>query len=462
MKVLLIYPRFKYPTGDPPLGLLYVASFLRKSYKEGLDLDLFDATFNPSFDELTRLIIEKKPDIVGIYCNTLMFQDVLKIAWISKIGGAITVIGGPHPTIKPESFSACSDVDFIVVGEGERIFLDIVKHVGEGLDFPSDVLVSRSGKALVLRAKGKPLVDNLDDLPFPCHELLDMEKYIENWFQMDIVNPDLKGTNIIASRGCPYQCSYCQPTLKMLFGKRVRIRSPENVISELKYLKRRFGLNSFIFADDTPTFFKSWMEDFCNLLIDEGLDFIWGCNTRVGLLDDGLLKLMYRSGFRRLMVGIESANQRILDDYYNKGIKASDVLPFCRMVKMNRIRIFGYFMLGAPTETLDEINRTINFAFTLPIDEATFSITTPLPGTYLAEKFRSAGLLADDDFSSLDYYRSSGKISSISSRTLRRLQRVAFLKFYLHPRRWRYLINSFLKYSGLKKSFLKIQRLFNI
>ncbi|MHA1698147.1 MAG: B12-binding domain-containing radical SAM protein, partial [Promethearchaeota archaeon] len=252
---------------------------------------------------------------------------------------------------------------------------------------------------------------------------------------------------------------YCQPTLNMIFGHKTRIRSVDNVIEELKFLTKKYKINSFIFTDDTPTFFKKWIVEFSNRLIDAKLDFLWGCNTRVGLLDKDTIEIMYRAGFRRLMVGIESANQRIISNIYKKGINVNEVERFCRMVKNVGVKVFGYFMLGAPTETIQEVKNTINFAFKLPIDEVTFSLTTPLPGTELERMVRENGIQLSRDYSEYNYYSARPYKSEINFFVLRNMQRIAFIKFYLHPNRLKYLLNSFTSASALRKTCLKLKRL---
>jgi anaerobic magnesium-protoporphyrin IX monomethyl ester cyclase len=167
-------------------------------------------------------------------------------------------------------------------------------------------------------------------------------------------------------------------------------------------------------------------------------------------------------GFKRVMVGIESGSQRILDDVYHKGIKLHDVPRFVGLLKAAGLKVFAYFMIGAPTETKQEIQKTINLAFSLPIDEATFSITTPLPGTYLEQKMLSDGFTISHRFSDYDYYSSLIYNQGIGYNTIRRYQREAFLKFYLHPHRWPLLFRMLTSIHGIKKTILKLKRIIKI
>ena len=457
----MIYPRFKYPTGDPPIGPLILLAYLRREI-QGLEFRFFDATFDPSLEKIAKLLDDFQPDITGIYCNTLMYEHVLLIANMAKKRNSFVVVGGPHATVRPDTLLDKSSIDAVVIGEGEKPLAHVVKHF-------SDLDAIKQNPAVLLRGTTKPieqsqldLVPDLDSLPFPAYDLLDMDKYFQNWFQMDVVSPRLKGTNILASRGCPFHCSFCQPTLDRLFGKKIRIRSPENVILELKFLKSRYGINSFIFADDTPTAFKEWMVKFSKILIAEKLDLLWGCNTRISLLDEETMKAMKQAGFRRLMVGVESGSQRVLDDIYKKGIKLGEVPVYFATAKKLGLKIFAYFMMGAPTETEAEIKRTINLAFSLPIDEATFSITTPLPGTNLELFMKEHDYHISPQFSGYDYYSSASFSQLISPFKIKLFQKQAFLKFYLHPRRWPFIFHAINSKNGIQRSYLKLKRLVNL
>ncbi len=459
IRFLMVYPRFRYPTGDPPIGPATIIAFLREKVPS-VEFGLFDGTFQPSIDLLKKKIEVFRPGIIGIYCNTIMHDDVVRIARLGKSHGAFIVVGGPHATMVPDSLIKVPSIDAVVLGEGELPLLFLLNKFPSLADIerhPSIITKSSPPKKMI--TKDLERVDNLDAIPFPAYDLLDMNAYVENWFQMDIVSPKLRGTNVLVSRGCPFQCSFCQPTLEHLFGRKTRYRSPGKVVDELEFLKKRYGIRAFILTDDTPTFNKEWMLSFVETLKTRGLDLTWGCNTRVGLLSRELILAMKAVGFKRVMVGIESASQRILDDIYQKGIKIKNVIPFCEMLNDEGLKIFAYFMLGAPTEKKEDICRTIDLAFTLPIHEATFSITTPLPGTYLFDKMRSNGFNISRSFSSYDYYSSLVFDQGIKQSILRMYQRLAFMKFYLHPRRWPVLFRMVTSIQGIKKALLKIKRI---
>ena len=466
IRFLMVFPRFKYPTGDPPIGPASLLAFLRKK-TTSVEYKFFDATFNPSFEAIDRTFAGFKPDITGIYCSTLMYADALKIARMGKKWHSFVVIGGPHATVAPETLLKSKHVDAVIVGEGEKPLLHLLRAFpDESLMFSHPSILTRKNEIhdnWGAHSSGSiDIVENLDELPVPAYDLLDMNRYINNWFQMDIVSPDLRGTNILVSRGCPFTCSFCQPTLDKIFGKGVRYRSPDHVVAEIEFLKHAYNINSFILTDDTPTFNQKWMHDFVEKLKEKKLNMAWGCNTRVGLLSRSLLKEMRGAGFKRVMVGIESGSQRILDNVYHKGIKLRDVPGFIKMLKAEGTKVFAYFMLGAPTETKREIQETIDLAFALPIDEATFSITTPLPGTYMEQEMLSRGFTISRRFPDYDYYSSLIYNQGLGPGTIRRFQREAFFKFYLHPYRWTLLIRMVKSIHGIKKALLKLKRIINL
>lgn len=452
--VVLVYPRFKYPSGDIPYGLCSVASFIRENLD--VNVSILDTTFHPNFSYVRSFLEKKSSDVVGIYVNTIAFYDAIKVAEIAKHCGSFVVMGGPHATILPDTLIGHDCVDAVVIGEGEITFKEIVERRfnSDNLNRVKGIWFKDNGN--IIKEPLRCPIENLDSLSFPAWDLLDMKKYMDNWFQMDSVNPGLKGVTVMASRGCPYNCTYCQPTLRKLFGARVRMRTPERVVEEVKTLKNSYGINAFYLMDDTFTAFRQWVEKFCELIKDE--EIVWGCITRVDRLDRKLLEDMRKSGLRKIAIGCESASQRIRNNIYRKGIKIEDVKRVVTDAKRLNIRTQVYFMIGGPTETRHEIKETINFAVSLDADEATFSITTPLPCTYLYDSIKKDHEMSDN-FEDFDYYSKRAFFSDISNDELFRLQKMAFFLFYTNPKRWGYLLKSFSSPKAFKKMMLKLKRI---
>lgn len=227
----------------------------------------------------------------------------------------------------------------------------------------------------------------------------------------------------------------------------------------MSYLKDRYKIEGIFFHDDTFTVNRNWVMEFCDLVEDKNIRLLWGCNTRANTVDEELLKRMYEVGLRNVHLGIESGSQEILNDVYHKGITLDEVRRVVDISNRLRISVLGFFMLGAPGESEEEINKTIRFATSLKLKEATFSITTPIPGTYLYDMVKKRGLRISDDFSDFDYYskRAFSGDNLILSR-LKAIQKKALFSFYMHPFRWGYIARHLISPNGVKRLMRKVRR----
>ncbi len=454
MRVLLVFPRFRYPSGDPPLGVAYLAAILRRAGHEVL---IADTTFVRRPMRHLRFLMEQwEPELIGISAMTSMIANVRSVARLAKQmrRPPLVVVGGPHATVMPEETLTDERVDLVCVGEGEQTLLELAEQDGqpEGV---AGLWYRREGQ--VVRNEARPPAANLDSLPFPAWDLLDMDRYIELWFQLDAVRYGLRGTSAMASRGCPYHCSYCQPTLERLFGRRIRHRCPESIVAELRELKGRYRIDGVMWLDDTFLLNREWVRKACAALVDAELGLIWGCNVRADRCDRDTLAVMQEAGLRIVHLGIESGSQRVLDEIYHKGITLEQVREAVATAKGLGLMVRGYFMLGAPTETETEVRATIRLANELPLDDVSFSITTPLPHTDLYENTKH---LIVQDLSQFDYYRAPvyGGDSVLPAKKLDRLKKGAYLKFYVGRKRFWRTARSVMGLSGLKKALLKLQR----
>ena len=210
------------------------------------------------------------------------------------------------------------------------------------------------------------------------------------------VRPGLRGTSVLATRGCPFQCTYCQPTLERLFGRGLRQRSPAGVVNELQELQERYGLSAFLFADDTFIADRGWVQSFCRELQARKLNLIWGCNVRADLARKELLAEMRDAGLAQVRVGIEAYSDRVRNEVFRKKVSREQVEEVTRAARSLKLASQGYFMLGAPGETREEVRATVRWARRLPIDDANFNLTTPLPRRHmLCDENLSAQALAD-------------------------------------------------------------------
>ncbi len=452
MKVALVFPRFTYPSGDPPLGVAYLAGAIRML--PGLKVDILDTTFESSpMSYLAREFKRERYDLVGISLMSSMVTTAFRVAALAKqvIENTRVIMGGPHPTVMPEQMQRDPNVDAVCVGEAETTLPLLMRRFPD-LEVPG--MFTSSG-----RNEPRPPAADLDSLQPPAWDLLPMRQYMRNWFQLDSVPRAGQGTSILASRGCPYNCTYCQPTLRRLFGPKLRKRTPASVAAEVSELTANHGLESFMFQDDTFTIDRDWALEVAREVHRRNPSVIWGCNARADTLDEEFLRELHACGLRKLNMGIESATQRILDEVYKKKIAVEDLVEAVHTAKRAGLTVQGYFMIGAPTETLEEIHRTIRLACELPLDDATFSITTPLPGTALYRKTAERIRPGTRDFNYYDtsVYRSA---DVLQSSVLRALTRKAYLKFYFSPRRWSTLLRHVILSGGPRKTASKIRRLF--
>lgn len=431
-KIALVFPRCKYPTGDIPLGVIYIASELSKL--NGIHIDIIDTTFikNPK-NHIYHHFKNNEYDLVGFSVMTSMLKDAFEMSAIIKVNNPDLkiIFGGPHPTVAPELTLENENIDAVCIGEGEKTMRDLVEA---GIRFEGIEGIWYKQDGNIIKNPQRKVINNLDELDFPLRDLLDMNRYLKEWFQIDSVSASLKGTNLIASRGCPYKCTYCQPTLSTIFGKKIRKRTPENIVEELIFLKDRYKIEGFMFQDDTLIIDKKWILNICNEIIKNKINMVWGCNIRANLVNRELFLKMKEAGLRKVLMGIESTSQRILDDIYNKGINVKQVNEAVDILRKLDLKIQGYFMIGAPTETEAEIINTIKYAKNLDIDDATFSITTPLPYTYLYDKSKD---LIKQGFEEFDYYKRPVYEGDtiIPPSKLVFLKRRAFVEFYLSKKR---------------------------
>jgi anaerobic magnesium-protoporphyrin IX monomethyl ester cyclase len=455
MKVALVFPRLAYPSGDVPLGLCYLASSILKHTKA--DVEILDTTFinEEPLEYLEKKFKENQYEYAGFSVMTTTLKDSNKVAqMIKKVSPKTKVIyGGPQPTIMPEKIIKIPEVDAVALREGEETFVEITKNKGNFKDVKGIWYKNEQGN--IIKNPERPPVEDVDSLPFPARHLVDMKQYIKNWFQMDAVATNLRGTSLLASRGCPYRCSYCQPILDEMFGKGMRKRSAKNIVAEMKELKEKYNINAFDYADDTFTIHPEWVHEVCDEMIKENLNLSWMCNTRAHLVSEELFAKMKKAGLKQVYIGMESGSQRILDEVYQKDIKIEHVNKAVKILNDLDIKIHGYFIVGAPTETEEEIKQTIKFAKNLDITTATFSIATPLPLTHLYNKTKH---MIDADIEDMDYYKNPvyrAGATMLSPDKIKYWKKRAFLEFYLHPKRIPATIKQLL---SVKKAYNKLKR----
>jgi radical SAM superfamily enzyme YgiQ (UPF0313 family) len=406
------------------------------------------------FRVLRRQLREMRPDTVGVSILTPQLSDAVEACRIvrEELPEACLMCGGPHATVMPEDTMARTGADLVYAGEAEGA-MALLMDGADTADIPGACVREDGG---CRRTPGLLLAEDLDDLPLPDRSIFDMESYFASWYSMDRVDPGLRGTSVMATRGCPFSCTFCQPTLSEIFGKAMRKRSPESIMDELQRLRDRYGIDAFMFEDSTFVVDADWVHRICELMLERDMGLRWCCNVRADLLRPGLLDHMVEAGLAKINMGVESASQRVLDEIYDKGITVEGVRRALRMAKDRGVCVQGYFMLGAPGETREEMEGTIRFAAREPFDDAVFDITTPFPHTYLWERTRD---LIRGDYEEFDcFQRSVYELEGFDPREIERMKKRAFWRFYAHPSRILRTIRTALGPRNLKRTLLKARR----
>ena len=449
MKCLLINPSYRGVAGKaedvaaiiPPTGLAYIAAVL---LKHSFAVKILDANAERLDDrEIKEAIRREAPTVVGITSTTPCISEALAIARLAKEVNKDpqVIMGGPHPSILPHEIIEDENVDIVVRGEGEYTMLELMTRISNGRGFDDIVGITYQKNGKIVDNPPRPLIANLDELPYPpYHLLLPMDRYYSAQTKKS------NFCNILTSRGCPFQCNYCN---KSIFGSRFRARSVENIIGEIKYLVRDYDIHEFQIIDDTFTLDTSRLERFCEAIKQEKLDIVWKCGNgvRVSGLTKELLKLMKEAGCYSLAFGIESGNQKILDNI-GKKITLEESRNAIKLCKEVGIFTVGFFMLGNLGENEETMKQTIEFAKSLNPDVAQFMILVPYPGTKIGDIIEKEGKILVGQWR--DYANISGRAifehGELTKPLMERMYQEAYREFYWRPS---YLLRSLTKIRGL-------------
>ena len=404
----------------PPTDLMYLASVARN---EGCECKIKDYSINgETLEEFKRDLLEFHPDILVVNVATPTLESDLTVCKAAKevFPKILTLAKGAY--FLKENISVLNrfdDLDIVIRGEAEQTFKEIVQ--GKQLE---DVLgITYRKNHIVFNNGPRPFIDNLDELPFPARDLVDMELYRR---------PDnnKKQAVIKVSRGCPFHCFFCLAT--PVSGKKVRMRSVDNIIAEIRECKEKYGVRDFLFWSDIFDISREWTVNLCNRIIEEKLNIVWSSNTRADTADYELATIMKKSGCGLVSIGIESGSQYMLD----KMGKKTTIRQIETTVKAFRkvgIKVYGYFVLGLPWETEKTAQETITFACKLDLNYANFYTATAFPGSRFWDYALENNLFDDEDKYKSAYYYPSVRTHELSKERVFELHKEAVRRFYLRP-----------------------------
>ena len=398
MKILAINPPQIYCKGETPrivfpIGLAYVVSILKKS---NYQIDVLDCIGEyPYLKEYSREynllgfgiktlkknLIKKKPNIVLISCPiSNQHSLVVKISKIVKrYTNAKIIVGGAHASAMPQSLINENTIDFIVIGEGELTISNLLKSLNQKRKIKKiPGLAFKENKKTQINPPFD-FISNIDNIPFPAYELFPYENYVTSNYKHTLLNSKKRIAEIITSRGCPFECSFCAS--KSVTSKKWRGRTPENVLKEIEYLKNNYKIEEIHFLDDNISLDTKRFKKLCNLMRNNNISWTIPNGISMKTIDKETIKLMKQSGCYAIFFPVETANTFINKKHIPKNPPPKTIKELIRYSHKKGLYNVGFFLLGFWEEDKKSIEKTIKFACDLKLDEAHFSILTPLPGS---------------------------------------------------------------------------------
>jgi radical SAM superfamily enzyme YgiQ (UPF0313 family) len=376
MKVLFIYPNLMHQE-NISLGIACLSAYLKKY---GHETALVDYTWGGTIDTTLKKMDDFKPRIVAFSMRSGEFNFSLKVAEKikEKYGNDIKIIfGGVHPTVAPKDVVKHVCVDYVCIGEGEKPLLELCDMLEEGGDTSTiRGIWTKRGETIIENEIADPIED-LDTLPFPDREIFDVKRYVDS---------RSGGIDIMSSRGCCFDCSYCinnyRNKLYKNIARVVRKRSVKNVIEEIKQLKAKYGVTHLLFQDDLFTASLPWIKEFSENL-PKSLELTYKCNTRSEMITRDLCRYLKDSGCISVFIGIESGSERIAKEVMNRNTTNEQIESAFKMCKDAGLPTYSFNMIGLPYETTKEIAETILLNKKVQPEFLQVSIFQPFPGTKL-------------------------------------------------------------------------------
>ncbi len=435
MRVLLIRPNSSMKSTYVPLGIGYIADAARKAGHEVLVLDARLLRMEPK--AVTAYIGDASPDIVGLSAMHFEKQETKSLASLLRKNKSDfpVILGGPLVSTSGEEFVSEELVDIAVMGEGEVSFITYLEvlQTGQSLENVPGIIYRRDGQLIINQLA--PFIDDLDNRT-PAWDIIGLEKYqgFLSRSRMGILHGSERGATIFTSRGCPFGCIYCHN----MFGRKFRPRSPEAVLSEITTLKREYLIKELEIVDDCFNLDLNRAKQITRGIIDLDLNLSisFPNGLRADRMDEELIDLLKGAGAYRINYAVETASPR-LQKLIHKNLDLERTRQVIDYTSRKGILTFGFFMLGFPTETEEEMDMTVEYALKSSFHTAYFFYVNPFPGTELALKYLPESVVADET-DEMAYFDLRVNLSEVPDSVLRNINKQAYKRFYFSPRRmWR-------------------------
>jgi radical SAM superfamily enzyme YgiQ (UPF0313 family) len=373
----------------PPLGTLYAAALIRENQ---FHVALFDTMFATGPAEITAPLAQINPEILVIYddgfnyltkmCLTNMREAAFSMIEAAKAKGCKVIVSSSDSTDRYPEYLA-QRADFVVIGEAEQTLLELITHIDlNKQDYAAINGIAFKDNGKVIKTPGRQVLKNLDSLPLPAWDLVDLELYRQKWLD----SAGYFSLNMSTTRGCPFKCNWCA---KPIYGNRYNVRSPQSVISEIKLLKERYQIDHLWFCDDIFGLKPGWVAEFARLIVEEDIHIRYKIQSRADLLSDRqTVEMLALSGCENAWIGAESGSQKVLDAM-DKGITVNQISESTRLMKGAGIKPSFFIQFGYPGETREDIALTVDMINRLLPFEIGISVSYPLPGTLFFEKVKA-------------------------------------------------------------------------
>ncbi|MFH1861858.1 MAG: radical SAM protein [bacterium] len=436
MKILLLRPNSGIPVAPPPIGLMYLVGYLRKVRAEQDEITVIDGRSElPTDEDLVHRMQQNKPDLVGITSFTMEGETAHRYARLAKQAspGCVTMIGGPYGTSDYKTVMQDPNVDFSIRGEGERTIVHVVEFIAGKRDIADIGGVAYRQNGSIQGGDYPSLIEEIDEIPYPAWDAIDLESYFTSGKLRRLTNPIqscLRGMSIFTTRGCPYRCTYCHN----VFGKKLRKRSVQNVLGEIRWLVEKFGVDELEFIDDVFNLDRERAKAICDGILKAGWDLrlSFPNGLRADQMDEELVDKMKLAGAYRINYAVESGSPRV-QKMIKKNLNLPRAMEIINYTAKKGISTGGFFMIGFRDETEEEVWNTIKFALKSKLHTASFFILTPFPNTHMYEEALALGYEMNAIYS--DYGAVSANLSKLPNKRLEQLRKTAFRKFYFNPKR---------------------------